>query len=490
MKSLTLTLLLVLISSLSYGQENENHLNEFDQKIESLIKAYTAVGLSVAVVQNNEVIYSKGFGYRDMERKLPVDDNTVFHIASMSKAFTGTLLGILESDGQLSLQDKPALHVPNFQFYNEKMDNLITIGDLLSHRSGIGTHGSSIVMFPEENKLKTVQRLKYLKPQGEIKNSFLYSNLGYTLAGTIVEQITDKSWDQNLTEMIFTPLEMNASYTTVEEMEGSKNFAKGYAMYKGEVVNVAYENYYSYTPAGAIKSSVKDLSNWMLTWLNKGMFNGKQVIPEKYVRDATTLKNMKDDLYEKEAFLWGEGYGWRLRAWHGHYRIRHGGNTTGFTSLMDMYPFEGIGVVVLTNQKSSLLPYAVSDYISRELMDLPEFDFPVKVGDIYKSKTQKLPLNKKKLPVNPLEEFTGKYYANGFGEIKVIIEKNKLLAVFPTYKFQLAHLNYNSFYLKGTEDFTGDFNPEFRVEFTNDSKGNVAMLKLYSQKEPVEFIKE
>jgi len=490
MKKLTLTLLLILISSQSYGQVNETPLNEFDQKIESLIKAYNAVGLSIAVVQNNTVIYSKGFGYRDLELKLPANDNTVFHIASMSKAFTGTLLGILESDGLVSLQDKPALHVPNFRFYNEKMDNLITIGDLLSHRSGIGTQGSSIVMFPEKDKLKTVQRLKYLKPEGEIKNSFLYSNLGYTLAGTIVEQITDKTWDENLAEMIFAPLDMNASYTTVEEMEKSKNFSKGYAMYEGEVVKVAYENYYSYTPAGAIKSSVKDLSNWMLAWLNKGVFNGKQIIPEEYVRDATTLKNMKDDLYEKDAFLWGEGYGWRLRAWNGHYRIRHGGNTTGFTSLMDMYPFEGIGVVVLCNQKSSLLPYAVSDYISRNLMDLPDFDFPVKVGDIYKSRAQNLPLNKNKIPVNPLEEFTGKYYANGFGEIRVINEQGKLFAVFPTYKFQLAHLNYNSFYLKGTEEFTGDFNPEFRIEFVNDREGKVSMLKLYSQKEPVEFIKE
>ncbi|SNZ00356.1 serine hydrolase [Flagellimonas pacifica] len=483
-------LTLLLSAQLCLGQQIPKELKKTDAVISNLIKKYRAAGLSVAVVKDNKVIYSKGFGYRDLEDKLPANDSTVFHIASMTKAFTGTLLGVLESEGQLSLHDKPALHVPNFQFYNEKMDNLITIGDLLSHRSGIGNQGSSIVMFPEKDKLKTVQRLRYLKPEGEIKDSWIYSNLGYTLAGTIAEQITNKSWDINIKERILNPLHMNSSYTTTEEMEKTNNFSKGYAMHNGKIENVPFEDYYSYTPAGALKSSVKDLSNWMLAWLNNGVFNKNQVIPKKYVREATTLKNMKNDIYEKDAFLWGEGYGWRLRAWHGHYRVRHGGNTNGFSTLMDLYPFENIGIVVLTNQKSSLLPYAISDYISRKLMELPDFEFPVVVHDMYKAKTKAETLNKEKMPSHSIEEFVGTYQANGFGTIKIIKENKTLFAVLPTFKFQLAHLNYNRFYLKGTEEFTGDFNPEFTIEFTNNHKGVISQLKLYSQKEPIEFNRE
>lgn len=490
MKKIVFTFSFFLIISCSYGQENKELLSDIDQKIEALIKEYQAVGLSVAVVKNNQVIYSKGFGYRDLETKLPADENTVFHIASMTKAFTGASLGVLESKKQLSLEDKPAFHIPNFYFNNEKMNNLITIGDLLSHRSGIGNQGSSIVMFPEKDKLKTVQRLKYLKPEGEIKNSWIYSNIGYTLAGTIAERVTQKSWDENIKTHLFTPLEMNSSYTTVEGMLASGNYSKGYAMYKGKILNVPYENYYSYTPAGAIKSSVKDLSNWMLVWLNNGVFKEQQVIPKKYVKDATRLQNMKNELYEKDAFLWGEGYGWRLRAWNGIFRLRHGGNTIGFSTIMDLYPFEGIGVVVLSNQKNSLLPYAVSDYISRKLMSFPNFDFPFKVDDIYKSKTEDLPLNKDKMPLNPLEEFVGQYYAKGFGEIRIIKENDKLFAIFPTYKFQLVHSNYNFFYLKGTEAFAGEFNPEFDIEFVNNWEGKIELLKMHSQKQPIEFLKK
>jgi CubicO group peptidase (beta-lactamase class C family) len=453
------------------------------------MEQYQAVGLSVAIIKDNQVIYSKGFGYRDLENKLPVNEHTVFHIASMTKAFTGALLGILENKNQLSIDEKPSVYIPNFHFYNEKMDNLITIGDLLSHRSGLGNHGASIVMFPEKDKLKTVQRLKYLKPEGAIKNSWIYSNIGYTLAGTIAEQVTQKSWDENIKTELFLPLGMNSSFTTVAAMRKTNNFSKGYAMYKGEILQVPFENYYAYTPAGGIKSSAKDLSNWMLTWLNKGVFNGTQVIPKKYVRAATRLQNMKDPDYEKDAFLWGEGYGWRLRAWHGKYRLRHGGNTMGFSTIMDLYPFEGIGVMVLTNQKNSLLPYAISDYISRKLMHIPEIDFPFHLTDVYQSKTEDLPFNQDKMPINPLEELVGKYDAKGYGEISVVLENDKLFALFPTFKFQLAHLNYNFFYLKGTESFAGEFNPEFSIEFVNDGKGEISRLKMYSQKEPVVFFK-
>jgi CubicO group peptidase (beta-lactamase class C family) len=491
MAKLIIALLLSLMLGLQYSfaQQATSKLKDVDDKIIQLMEAYKAVGLSVAVVKDNELVYAKGFGYRDLENKLPADENTAFHIASMTKAFTGGLLGLLESTQQLSLSDKPALYLPNFEFFNDKMNNLISIGDLLSHRSGIGNHGTSIVLFPENDKLKTVQRLKYLKPQGDINNSYIYSNIGYTIAGTIVEQLTQKSWDDNIKEAFFEPLRMQSSYTTIDEMLTSNNYAKGYAMFEDEIINVPYENYYSYAPAGAIKSSAKDLSHWMMTWLNHGVFEDYQVLPKVYVREATRLQNIKNEVYEKDAFLYGEGYGWRLRAWNGIYRVRHGGNTMGFSSVMDLYPFEDLGIVVLTNQKSSLLPYAISDYISRKLMDLPEFDFPVKVDDVYRSKTVDLELNHAKKPINALKEFLGDYKAEGYGRITIVFEQNKLFALFPTYRFQLAHLNFNAFYLKGIEDFAGEFNPEFTVEFCNDLKGAVTTLKLYSQKEPIIFKK-
>lgn len=486
------TLLFVLFTTYLFSQHTPSELGEIDTEVKTLIKQYQAVGLAVAVVKNDKVIYSKGFGYRNLEEKLPVTQHTAFHIASMSKAFTGALLGILERDNYLSLKDRPAVHVPNFQFYNDKMNHLIAIEDLLSHKSGLGTHGLSIVLFPEKDKLKTVQRLKYLKPEDEIKNSWNYSNLGYTLAGTIVEQVTKKTWDSSLQEMLFKPLQMNASSTTVEVMKKSGDYALGYGKHKGKTVKRPFENYYAYTPAGAIKSSVTDLSNWMRVWLDKGVYNGTQVIPEDYIRKATSLQNTKYNVtYDKDSFLFGEGFGWRLRAWFGHYRIRHGGNTNGFSSVMDMFPFENIGIVVLCNQQSSLLPYAISDDIARRLLGLPTMDYPVDVGDVYMPEPEDQELQKDKMPIHPLKDFSGTYTAAGYGKIEIKEEEASLLAVLPTYTFKLTHLNFNTFYLKGLPNFDKSFNPEFTVKFDYDTKGGIYALQILgAQKEAVVFLKD
>lgn len=486
----TYTLLFALLVQVCFSQENISELKGIENDINLLIKRYNAVGLSVAVVKDNEIIYSQGFGYRDLEYKLPVTTNTVFHIGSITKAFTGSLLGILESQNQVSLKDKPAQYVPDFQFYNDKMNNLITIEDLLSHKSGIGNQGTSEVFFSSKDKLKVVQRLKYLKPEGEIKNSFEYSNMGYTLAGTIVEQITEKSWETNIQEKIFEPLGMTNSYTTIQKMKKSINYSLPYGIYKGTTEKVKFDEFNSVSPAGAIKSTVNDMSNWMLTWLNDGVFNDNKVIPLNYINQAIRLQNVKGGNYEKDAFLFGDGFGWRLRSSYGHYRIDHGGNTFGFSSALIMFPLEKIGVVVLTNQDNSLLPHMIADNITRRLFNVdPKPEYPVVITEIFKPSTYK-PLNKDKMPTHSLNSFCGIYEAKGFGKIEIVNEEKKLYAVLPTYKFQLEHLNYDSFFLKPTNEFKDVFNPQYTIQFITTTEGNISQLKMYSQKEPIEFNKE
>ncbi len=486
------TLAFVLFAQLCFSQQIPEELKGIDDDINLLIKRYKAVGLSIAVVRNDSLIYSKGFGYRDLENKLPVNENTTFPIGSATKAFTASVLGILESKNLVSLKEKPSIYIPNFQFYNYKMNNLITIEDLLSHKSGIGNQGTTLFLFPSKDKLKTVQRLKYLKPESDIKNSWDYSNMGYTLAGTIVEQVSNQTWDTTIRERIFEPLEMKNSYTTFEEMIKSNNFSRGYGMFNGKSKKVLNENFYSYSPAGAIKSTANDMANWMRVWLNKGMFNGHEVIPKAYIKKATSIQNnQNDNTYEKNSFLTSEGFGWRLKSWNGHYRIHHGGNTSGFSSLVVLFPFENIGVTVLTNQDNSLLPYMISDYICKKLLRLaPEPEYPVVVGDIYYPNNKKTPINNDKKPTNSLSDFCGSYQAKGFGKIKIVEKENKLFAIFPTYEFRLEHLNFNTFYMESTNEIPQIMNPTFPIEFVNDTKGTIAILKLYSQKEPIEFYKE
>jgi len=192
-------------------------------------------------------------------------------------------MGILANEKKLILKDRPSKHLPNFEFYSPTMNQLITIEDLLSHKSGIGSQGVSQEMFPTHDKLKMVQRLRYLKPQAEIKNSWKYSNIGYTLVGAISEQVTGKTWDTNISQKILEPLEMSRSCTSLETLQKNDNYALGYGMLKGKIEAVAFQKYYAFTPAGALKSSAEEMSHWMRVWLNKGKYKGKQVLPESYI---------------------------------------------------------------------------------------------------------------------------------------------------------------------------------------------------------------
>ncbi|MDP5150881.1 serine hydrolase [Rheinheimera baltica] len=488
-KSVLLTISFLLSLSLK-AEELSLPIAEINTQILRYVEEYNAPGLSVAVVYKNEVIFAKGYGWRDPENKLPVDTETVFHIGSITKAFTGALIGQLASEDKLELSARPSVSIPTLKFFNTEMDQRITLGDLLSHRSGIGDHGLSLVLFPEPSKSEMIKRLPYLKPQGEIGNSFIYSNIGYTLAGAIVETVTDRTWEEQIKQKLFIPLDMTHSSTSVAEMKQTNNYAYGYAKLGEHMVKVPFENYYSYSSAGAIKSSAIDLSKWMKVWLNEGKYNQKQVVPAGYIKQATRLQNIKSDPYTEDAFLQGEGYGWRLGVADGHFRVRHGGNTNGFSSVINMHPFEQLGIAVLSNQGNSVLPYIVSDLISRKILNLPESDYPIVVSEMYRPQNTEQRFNAEAMPTLELQRYVGKYHANGYGFIDVRLKNGTLIAKFPTFEFTLSHLNHDSFYLQGMPDFREDFNPEFTVMFRLDISGQIDGLNFHTQAGPVLFRKD
>jgi CubicO group peptidase (beta-lactamase class C family) len=485
--------ILLFSFNFSIGQTIDNRLDGLEQDIETLMKSYNALGLSVSVVKNNQVVYSKGFGYRDLENKLPVNENTVFPIASCSKAFTASLLGILDYEEKISLKDKPSLHIPKLEFYNSEMDNIITIEDLLSHKSGLGEINGTLVLFPEQHNLEVIRKLKYIKPDGKPKDSWIYSNMGYTIAGTIVEQVTGESWEDDLKKNIFRPLGMSNSYTDITHVKETNNFSYGYGLTQGKVKKVLFEDYQNYKPAGGIRSSAKDMANWMIAWLNEGKFKEKQVLPKDFVRNATTIHNMRPNENEESVFLFGDGFGWRMESQSGDYKVYHGGNTSGFSTLVLTYPFKKLGITVLTNQTNSTLPYIIGDIIKNRLLELPRVaieNYPVLVEDIYIPTKVNKELHPEKKPTHSLLSFVGKYENKGYGTIEVEFKEGNLYAIYPTYKFFLEHLHHNIFVMKPLQDVSDLFNPEFAVNFRTKNNGEISSLTINLQSEPVEFTKQ
>ncbi len=264
-------------------QENE-HSEKWvgvEEEIHDLLEVYHAAGIAVGVVENGSLTYAKSLGYRNIEDSLTIDQNTLFGIGSATKAFTASVLGILEAKGELSLEDRPQKYIPELQFYNEEMDRAIQFHHLLSHSSGVGpmTAESSCILFHSENRDDVIPRIRYWAPADGVGEAFLYNNFMYTLAGIAGERMLGNSWAENVENLIFQPLEMKDSRIGYEAASSAQNLAYGYSVLEESPERVLPELLPTRAPSGDIYSSIADMAKWVRLWLNEGKSGNLQLLP-------------------------------------------------------------------------------------------------------------------------------------------------------------------------------------------------------------------
>ncbi|MBT2622536.1 serine hydrolase [Chryseobacterium sp. ISL-6] len=478
------------------GQKAQPNLKGLDQEINNIIADYKGVGLSVAIVKDDKVIYSQGFGFRDLEKKLPVTVNTVFPIGSITKSFTSILIGSLQDENKLSVDSKPALYIPNLQFYNDRMNAMMTVGDLLSHKSGIGRADGSYILFPENKRIDLMKRLPYLKPGGEVKDSWIYSNLGYIILGTIAEQVSGETWENLIKNRVFKPLQMDHSSTTIEEMVKSDDYSLPYGVYKGSTEKILYQRPHNDQPGAAVNSTANDMANWMRMWLNNGTFQQQKILSENYVKEAMSIKAIFNGrppaTAEQNSYLFGYGYGWNVNMYRGHYKVHHGGAVSGFSSNAVLFPVEKIGIIVLSNQQNSDLPYTLTSMISNRMLGLDgqkPYAYTKEIYDIKKPEKTIKPIDQNKKPMFNLSDYTGKFTNLGYGTFEIVKEGDQLFVVFPAFKFRLEPMQYNAFVCKLINEIPQQMNPEFELNFTIDNEGKISDVVMDLQKEGVHFKK-
>ncbi|WP_405608575.1 serine hydrolase [Polaribacter sp. Asnod1-A03] len=488
-----LTFLFSIFSTLIFSQKN---LNEklLDKKLKALQEATKTVGFSVAVVKGNKIIYSKGFGYSDLEKNIKTDENTLFAIGSSSKAFTVALLGIMEEEKGLSFNDSPKKYIPELSFYNNELNNEVTILDMISHRTGLPRHDFSWYLFPTENKDSLLARVKYHKPYTGIRKQWYYNNFMYLAQGLITEKLTNKSWEDNIRERFFKPLNMSRSNLSIKELQNATNISKGYVLENFTTNKVTpYYNIAAISPAGSINSSAKEMSNWLKVWLNDGKFNDTQILPKKYIQKAMNPlmlvgKGIADEKFPDQ-HLNSYGFAWFTSSYKGHYRLEHGGNIDGFSANVALFPTDKIGIVVLTNQDGSALPTLVRNAISDEVLDLEKTDWKT----YYEEKINKLRESQKKAkenekssiilntkPSHSLIEYAGKYNHPGYGDFKIKLQNDSLFAHFIIKKMYLSHKHYDVFKPYLIEDNKLDTISDLGIHFNfqTNNLGDISSAKL------------
>ncbi|MBV9989579.1 MAG: serine hydrolase [Chitinophagaceae bacterium] len=477
-----------------------------DTAFERVLKDWNAAGFAVAVVEKDKIVYAKGFGYRDFENRIPVTPATMFAIGSCTKAFTAGMIGLLAKQGKLDI-DKPVRnYLPDLKFYNESMNNSIILRDMMSHRTGLPRHDFSWYSFPSHSRDSLMQRIQYMEPTYPVRERWQYNNFMFLLQGTVIEKLTGKSWEDNIRDNIFRPLNMSSSNFSIEDLERTAEPALPYGLKKDSVIKkLDYYHIDAMGPAGSINSNVLEMSNWVSVWINGGKFQGKEILPASYVTDAMSSQMVigagLPSKEQPDIHFANYGFGWMLASYKGHYRVEHGGNIDGFSASTCFFPTDSIGIIVLTNQNSSPVPSIVRNLIADRLLKLPYFDWSTDLKrnaekakaaakDTERSKTSNRKLHTS--PSHPLADYEGLYSNPGYGSIDISLINDSLFARMGRDLTWLRHYHYDIFEPFSSDpkdgiDTTDKSNLRYQFQMNTSGEIDAVMVPLEGSLAPLKF---
>jgi CubicO group peptidase (beta-lactamase class C family) len=509
MKKIILLILCFISLKASAQQTTEDpRFKGLDTAFQRVLKTWHTAGFAVAVIEKNKVVYAKGFGYRDIAGKLPVTANTLFAIGSCTKAFTATLIGKLQQDGKLDI-DKPVVnYLPSLKFYNDAMNNTITLRDMMSHRTGLPRHDLSWYFFNTPSTDSLIQRIQYMEPTFGIRQKWQYNNFMFAAQGDVVEKLTGKSWEENIRQAFFVPLGMTRSDLSIPELEKTDDIAIGYGLKKDTIIKKReYYHINGMEPAGSINSSVNDMAKWVTAWINKGKFGGKEIIPASFRDDAISSQSViSGSLPSKEQpglYFATYGFGWMLSSYNGHYRVEHGGNIDGFSASTCFFPSDSVGVVVLSNQDGSNVPSIVRNLVADRMLNIKYYDWNSYLKDRAdkakkeeeKSKKEKVAGIKHNPATHPLADFAGNYKNPGYGTMKLYVKNDSLFVKTVTHTLWLRHANYDIFDVFDKDPKDGidtTDSEELKLQFTMNTAGEIDAVegKLEDGLKPIVFTKQ
>ncbi len=355
--------ILTLISKSLWAQ-NSFVNDSLDAYINREMKRWNFPGMAIAVVKDGKVVFMKGYGYANLEQKTPVTENTVFQIASNSKAFTGTSLALLEYYKKLSLEDKVKKYLPYFKMDQDWKSNEITIADVLSHRIGYETFQTDLLNWNStKTRKELIENMANVTPKFNLRETYGYCNMGFLTAGEIIPVACDTSWDDYVRFHYFSPLGMSNTNTRYAEFMKHPNASKAYSLVNDKVAEIVPANVDNLGPAASITSSVNDLSKWVIMQLNNGKYNGKQIVPEEVIeRSRESFMVVNRESRPGNNFS-NYGLGWFLNDAHGKKVVTHDGGANGFLSKTVLIPEDHFGFVILTNSDAQYLFEALGNQI-------------------------------------------------------------------------------------------------------------------------------
>lgn len=437
-----------LIGQPLYAQTRTFNAENIDSLVNNVLSVFKVPGAAIGVIKDGKVLLNKGYGLQDINQPLLVDEQTLFKIASTSKAFTAAALAILVDQKKITWESKVVDIIPNFALYDPWVTKEFTIADLLTHRSGLARFAGDLMLWPEPagfSRDEIINNLKYLKPASGFRSEYAYDNLLYIVAGEVVASITGDSWEAFVEKNIFTPLKMKRCFSGSVPQREMENIAQPHGLINGkpEIIkrNQTYHKESVMAAAGGIKCSVNDLLIWINTQLTLGVSpTGIRIFSEaqskKMWQPHTILSVSKSEKKYDNTNFKSYGLGWRLADMHGYKRVSHTGSLSGNLSYITMIPELDLGVVVLINQNSSYARNAIMSSIVQSFMPVEQKDWlAIQLAkqqekhkkSLAKNANLKLNVMPERKHVNlPLNAYIGLYQDSWFGQVKISLKNEQL----------------------------------------------------------------
>lgn len=483
----TAVVLVALLCRSAVATAQAKPLDGFDRYVIRSMADWKVPGLAIAIVRNDSVVLAKGYGVRTLGKPDPVDARTLFAIGSASKAFTATLVAMLVDEGKVKWDDAATRHLPDLQLYDPYATRELTVRDLLTHRSGLGS-GDLVLYAANLTRDSVLHRVRYLKPTWSFRSHFGYQNLMYLAAGQLTARETGKSWDELIRERIFTPLGMTASSTSTNDLDRMPNVATPHQEIDDTVRPIPYFNLDNAGPAGSINSSVQDMAQWVRFQLAGGKVGGKPLLSaaafeETHVPQTIVPLDGFWKIAMQEAHFLNYGMGWFLHDYKGRKVIQHGGNIDGMTALVALLPEERTGLVILTNLNGNELTYALMYRVFDAYLRQPPKDWSAIVlkasreleaqGKQEDKRTEAQHITGTS-PSLPLEKYAGTYADSFPGEATVRSDGGKLVFEYGSLVADLAHWQYDTFQATWRQRRMG----KTHITFTLDATGKTDEMKV------------
>ena len=493
-KTVFLAFFAFLFTFPAFSQTKEQ-LDALDKYYEKALSDWNIPGMAIAIVSGDEVVFAKGYGYANIENKNEAGPNTLFAIASNTKAFTAMAIAHLVDQGRLDWEDKVTDYLPYFRAYAPYVTENFTISDLMSHHSGLQTFSGDLLWYGTDlTPEQIISASGLLKPAYGFRTHFGYSNIHFLSAGMVIEAITDTTWVDYITEHFLKPLGMNRTLTSTTQLAGVENVATPYYLSNGQNIALEWINWDNIAPAGALISSANDYTQWIKLIINRGKLNGKTFVSDEQFEELTTLHVVnKVSKFSREIspskHFSGYGMGFELFDYRGYKILGHGGGYDGMISKSCFVPEKKIGFIILTNNLNWLptaLMYKTLDVMLGDEYEGTDWsqlfhDFKTKRDKETEEKEKESEAKRGTLgpAAHPITDYAGTYTDKMYGDVKVWLEDGKLhfkMVHTPIFEAELEHWNLEIF----TFHFAPSLSslPEGKLWFKLDKNGEVTGLKI------------